>query len=79
MSQGIILRLMVGIVSKLGNDPLKAHLCELHNKDKTAIFFSKSTTDEAKLSIKNLFQVQEVKSYEKYLGLPSFVGRGKKC
>ena len=25
------------------------------NKDKTAIFFSKSTTDEAKLSIKNLF------------------------
>ena len=49
------------------------------NKDKTAIFFSKSTTDEAKSSIKNLFQVQEVKSYEKYLGLPSFVGRGKKA
>ena len=47
------------------------------NKDKTAIFFSKSTTDEAKTSIKNLFQIQEVKSYEKYLGLPSFVGRGK--
>ena len=40
------------------------------NKDKTAIFFSKSTTDEAKSSIKNLLQVQEVKSYEKYLGLP---------
>ena len=29
------------------------------NKDKTAIFFSKPTTDEAKSSIKNLFQVQE--------------------
>ena len=49
------------------------------NKDKTAIFFSKSTKDEAKSSIKNLLQVQEVKSYEKYLGLPSFVGRGKKA
>ena len=48
------------------------------NKDKTAVFFSKSTTDEAKSSIKNLFQVQKVKSYKKYLGLPSFVGRGKK-
>ena len=47
------------------------------NKDKTAIYFSKSTTDEAKTSIKNLFQIQEVKSYEKYLGLPSFVCRGK--
>ena len=35
------------------------------NKDKTAIFFSKSTSDEAKSSTKNLFQVQEVKSYEK--------------
>ena len=49
------------------------------NKDKTTIFFSKSTTDEAKSSIKNLFQVQEVKLYEKYLGLPSFVGKGKKA
>ena len=49
------------------------------NKDNTAIFFSKSTTDEAKSSIKNLFQVQKVKFYEKYLGLPSFVGRGKKA
>ena len=49
------------------------------NKDKTAIFFSKSTIEEAKSSIKNLLQVQEVKSYEKYLGLPSLVGRGKKA
>ena len=49
------------------------------NKDKTTVFFSKSTTDEAKSSIKNLFQVQKVKSYKKYLGLPSFVGRGKKA
>ena len=49
------------------------------NKDKTAIFFSKSTLVEAKLSIKNLFQVQEVKSYEKYLELPSLMGRRKKA
>ena len=49
------------------------------NKEKTAIFFSKSTIEEAKASIKNLLQVQEVKSYDKYLGLPSFLGRGKKA
>ena len=49
------------------------------NKDKTTIFFSKSTAEEAKANIKNLLQLQEVKSYEKYLGLPSFVGRGKKA
>ena len=49
------------------------------NKDKTAIFFSKSTSEEAKANIKNILQLQEVKSYEKYLGLPSFVGRGKKA
>ena len=49
------------------------------NKDKTAIFFSKSTLEEAKVNIKNLLQLQEVKSYEKYLGLPYFVGRGKKA
>ena len=49
------------------------------NKDKTTIFFSKSTSEEAKANIKNLLQLQEVKSYEKYLGLPSFVGRGKKA
>ena len=33
------------------------------NKDKTAIFFSKSTSEEAKVNIKNLLQLQEVKSY----------------
>ena len=49
------------------------------NKDKTTIFFSKSTSEEAKANIKNLLQLQEVKSYEKYLGLPSFVDRGKKA
>ena len=49
------------------------------NKEKTAIFFSKSTMESAKSNIMNLFQVQEVKSYEKYLGLPSLVGKGKKA
>ena len=49
------------------------------NKDMTTIFFSKSTTDEEKTSLKKLFQIKEVKSYEKYLGLPFFVGRGKKA
>jgi len=40
-------------------------------KIKTTLFFSKST-------IKGMLGVQEIKFYEKYLGLPSLVGRGKK-
>ena len=57
----------------------KSWLGQKINKDKTAIFFSKSTMESAKSNIMNIFQVQEVKSYEKYLGLPSLVGRGKKA
>ena len=49
------------------------------NKEKTTIFFSKSTTSDAKEIIKGLLGVQEIKFYEKYLGLPSLVGRGKKA
>ena len=49
------------------------------NKDKTALFFSKSTPQATKDSIKGLLGVQEIMFYEKYLGLPSLVGRGKKA
>ena len=49
------------------------------NKEKTALFFSKSTPQATKDSIKGLLGVQEIMFYDKYLGLPSLVGRGKKA
>ena len=48
------------------------------NRDKTTLFFSKNTNRGIHDSIIDLFGVPEVKQYEKYLGLPSFVGRNKK-
>ena len=48
------------------------------NRDKTALFFSRSTLDDIKSSIKQTLGVQDILQYEKYLGLPSLVGRGKK-
>ena len=47
------------------------------NRAKTSIFFTKNTSLELKAQIQAMFQVPEIKSYEKYLGLPSFVGRSK--
>ena len=48
------------------------------NGDKIALFFSGSTLDDVKSSIKHILGVQEILQYEKYLGLPSLVGKGKK-
>ena len=48
------------------------------NRSKTVLFFSKSTTTDARAQIKEALGVSEIMHYEKYLGLPSFVGRGKK-
>ena len=48
------------------------------NKNKTAIFFSKSTTEATKQQILAALGLQEVVHFEQYLGLPSFVGRRKK-
>lgn len=48
------------------------------NKSKTSILFSKSTTKDLKNVIKGILGVQEIHQYEKYLGLPSLVGRGKR-
>ena len=45
------------------------------NKAKTTIFFSKSTSEEQKLLIKNTLGVGEFQNYETYLGLPSLVGK----
>ena len=49
------------------------------NRDKTTLFFSKATSSSTQDSIINFLGVPKVKQYEKYLGLPSFVGRGKKA
>ena len=48
------------------------------NKDKTTLFFSKSTSEEEKLLIKDTLDV-EIRHYETYLGLPSLVGKNKKA
>ena len=49
------------------------------NRGKTAIFFSKSTNDAMKLEIKEALGVPEIMHYDRYLGLPSLVGRHKKA
>ena len=49
------------------------------NKSKTIIFFSKATNVEAKRAIKEAWGVSEIMHYERYLGLPSFLGKGKKA
>ena len=48
------------------------------NKNKTTIFFSKSTIESTKHEIKIALGLQEIEQYEHYLGLPSLVGRRKK-
>ena len=48
------------------------------NRAKTILFFSKSTSEETQLAIKEMLGVSVVQQYEKYLGLPSLVGRNKK-
>ena len=48
------------------------------NRSKTALFFSKCTLTETKHDIKVALGVPEIMQYERNLGLPSFVGKGKK-
>ena len=43
-----------------------------------ALFFSKNTPDEIKEEIKNRFEAQVIRQHEKYLGLPSLVGKNKR-
>ena len=47
------------------------------NKAKSTVFFSKSTKEDQRDSMKNTLGVTEIQNYEKYLGLPSLVGRNK--
>ena len=49
------------------------------NRGKTSIFFSKSTTPDMRIEIKEALGVPEIVQYEKYLWLPSLVGKSKKA
>jgi len=48
------------------------------NKNKTTIFFSKSTIEDTKQEIKTALGIQELVYYEQYLVFPSLVGKRKK-
>ena len=45
------------------------------NRSKNALFFSKCTPIETKHDIKVALGIPKIMQYERYLGLPSFVGR----
>ena len=42
------------------------------------MFFSKATIEEQMMELVEFLGVNEVREYEKYLGLPAMVGRNKK-
>ena len=56
----------------------EAALGQQVNSDKTMTFFSRNTFEEIQEELKVMFRVPAIKSYEKYLGLPSFVRCQKK-
>ena len=49
------------------------------NQDKTTICFSKNVEEDTKNAIQARLNIPEIKEFEKYLGMPSFVGRNKKA
>ena len=49
------------------------------NPTKTTLFFSKAIVEEKKREILNFLGVPKIKEYEKYLGLPTVMGRKKKA
>ena len=49
------------------------------NREKTALFFNKAVIEANRQIIKGILGVHEIDHYEKYLGLPSLIGRGKKA
>lgn len=48
------------------------------NLDKMGLFFSPNTTATRKSNILSVFDVHEAKNMERYLGLPTIVGKSKK-
>ncbi|KAH9799959.1 reverse transcriptase domain-containing protein [Citrus sinensis] len=51
---------------------------QLFNLDKSSMFFSGKTKADQVAAIKEIFQLKVVSRHEKYLGLPSMVGRNKR-
>ena len=47
------------------------------NFDKSAVVFSKNTDPAVRRSITQLLNIKEVPTHDKYLGLPTVVGRSK--
>ena len=60
-------------------DWYEAALGQQVNKAKTILFFNRNTSAEVQQEIKDLLGVPAIKHYDKYLILPSFVGRQKKA
>ena len=52
---------------------------QMINKEKTTLFFSKNTGEQAQEAIKVVLNVPTIQHYEKYLRLPPFAGRNKKA
>ena len=48
------------------------------NFDKSTLFFSSNTSDQTKFELKELFRVKATMNLEKYLGLPTMVGKNKR-
>ena len=49
------------------------------NKEETTLFFGKSISEGVKNLVKELLGVPEIKQYEKYLGLPSIMGKNRRA
>ena len=49
------------------------------NKEKTTLFFNQNIDAQTQDAIKEALNVLAIQHYEKYLGLPSFIGREKKA
>ena len=52
---------------------------QMVNQDKTTLLFSRNTEEETQETIKMSLGLLAIQHYEKYLGLPSFIGREKKA
>ena len=52
-------------------------LGQVINKEKTTLYFSRNTNEVTQEAIKVALDVLVIRHYEKYLGLPSFVGRNR--
>ena len=52
-------------------------LGQVINKEKTTLCFSRNTDEATQDALKMALNVPAIRHYEKYLGLPSFVGRNR--